>query len=177
MTIFGFLRKFGIILLAFLALFLSGTGIGYLTILVAIGIIAPILCGSKKDAIFSGILYVTLSCILSYPKGLFLINYMPSEYIPVTVSSSTVATNLFIGWIIPVIVAIIICGLTSFIGELIANFINKKTEDTNAKEHYFDSTDDLTQIDTDNLNKKEKRNLLYLTPIQKAKNKYKKNNE
>lgn len=177
MSIWDILRKFGIIIIAVMALLLSRMGIGYLTILVAIGILTPIICGSKKDAIFTGILYATISYILSYPAGLFLINYMPEEYIPITVSSSTVATNLFIGWLVPVLVSIMICGLASFIGNLLADFINNKTAERNDDEHYFEASDELNQIDTDNLNKKEKRNLLYLTPIQKAKNRNKENNE
>ena len=91
------LRKFGVIIVALLALWLTRAGIGYITILVAIGIIAPIVCGSKKDAVFTGILYATLNYVLSYPSGLYLINYMPSNYIPITVSSSEVMVNLFIG--------------------------------------------------------------------------------
>ena len=177
MTILGILRKFSIIIIAFIALLLSRMGISYLIILVAIGVLTPIICGSKKDAIFAGILYASISYIISYPTGLFLINYMPKEYIPITVSSSTVATNLFIGWLIPVIVSIIICGLTSFIGDIFANLIHKKTVETDVDEHYFEASNDLNQVDTNNLNKKERKNLLYLTPIQKAKNRNKENND
>lgn len=169
MTLMDILRKFGVIIIALLALWLTRAGIGYLTILVAIGIIAPIVCGSKKDAVFTGSLYATLNYVLSYPSGLYLINYMPSNYIPITVSSSEVMVNLFIGWLVPTLVAIIVCGMASFLGKVIADYLFGKENRDDTNEFYFED-EGINQVDTSNLNKKERKRLLYLTPIQKAKN-------
>ena len=172
MTFMGILKKFSVIIMALLAFGLTRMGIGYLTILITIGIIMPIICDNKKSAIVTGFLYATLSYLLSYPSGLFLINYMPNYDIPISVSSSTVLTNIFLGWIIPVIITILICGIFSVIGMFIKSKLFDKIIGKGDNEHYFDSRDDLNYIDTNSLDKKQKKELLYLTPIQKAKNRY-----
>lgn len=177
MTFMGILKKFSVIIVAILALGLTRMGIGYLTILLAIGIIMPMICDNKKSAIFTGVLYATLSYVLSYPSGLFLINYMPNIDIPISVSSTTTLTNLFLGWIIPVIAAIVLCGIFSIIGNFIKSKVLNKIIGNDDNEHYFDRQDDLNPIDTNSLNKDQKKELLYLTPIQKAKDRYKNNNE
>ena len=97
MTFTGILKKFSVIIVALLALGLTRMGIGYLTILLAIGIIMPIICDNKKSAIFTGILYATLGYLLSYPSSLFLINYMPDRDIPISVSSTSILTHIFLG--------------------------------------------------------------------------------
>jgi len=169
MTFMSILKKFSVIIVALLALGLTRIGLGYLTILIGIGIVMPLICGNKKSAIYTGVLYTTLSYLLSYPSGLFLIDYMPSSEIPISVSSATVLSNIFLGWIIPVIIAVVICGISSIIG----NIIKMQLFDTAEKddnEYYFEKSDDLDQFDTKSLNKNQKKELLYLTPIQKAKN-------
>ena len=177
MTFTGILKKFSVIIVALLALGLTRMGIGYLTILLAIGIIMPIICDNKKSAIFTGILYATLGYLLSYPSSLFLINYMPDRDIPISVSSTSILTNIFLGWIIPVIVAIVICGIFSIIGNIIKSKVFDKIGGNNDDVHHFDTYDEVNQIDTNSLNKKQKKELLFLTPIQKAKNKYNDNKE
>lgn len=164
------LKKFSVILVALLALGLTRVGIGYLTILIAIGIIMPLICGNKKSAIYTGVLYTTLSYLLSYPSSLFLIDYMPSSEIPISISSATVLSNIFLGWIIPVIIAVVICGISSVIGNIIKTQLLDKVVGKDDNEYYFDTSDDLNQFDTNSLNKNQKKELLYLTPIQKAKN-------
>lgn len=176
MTFTSILKKFCVIIVALLALGLTRMGIGYLTILIAIGIIMPVISDNKKSAIITGVLYATLGYIISYPSSLFLINYMPDINIPISVSSATTLSNIFLGWIIPVIFAIVICGIFSIIGNIIKSKVFNNNGN-NENEHRFDTQDNLNPIDTNSLNKKEKKELLYLTPIQKAKNRYNDNDD
>jgi hypothetical protein len=131
---------------AILAIGLTRFGISYLIILMLIGFFMPIIAGNKKGAIFTGVLYATLSYILSYPSGLYLINYMPKEAIPVSVSSSSVFFNLFMGWLIPVVISTVVCGIFSIAGYAVKNIIYGKEDTT---EHYFESTEEMEQIKTD----------------------------
>ena len=170
MTFMNILKKFCVIIVALLALGLTRMGMGYLTILMAIGIIMPLICDNKKSAIFTGVLYTTLSYVLSYPSSLFLIDYMPNYDIPISVSSTTVLTNVFLGWLIPVLIAIVLCGIFSIIGKIIKSQILDKIVGKSNDEHYFETQDDLNHVDTNSLNKNQKKELLYLTPSQKAKN-------
>ena len=170
MTFMSILKKFSIVLVALLALGLTRIGISYLIILVAIGIIIPIIADNKKSAMVTGALYATLGYLLSYPSGLFLINYMPDTYIPISVSSLTVLSNLFLGWIIPVIIAIVVCGIFAVLGNMIKNKLSDNEIQKDDNEYYFEKQDDLNQVNTNSLNKNQKKDLLYLTPIQKAKN-------
>lgn len=238
MTLMNILKKLSIIIVAILAIGVTRMGVNYYTILIAIGIIMPIICGSKKSAVFTGIIYATLSYIITYPSSLFLINYMPSESIPLSVSTATVYSNLFMGWIIPVIIVVVVCGVFSVIGYLLKGYFDKLTGKS-ADEHHFQEEDSDTIItdsfngnrgysyddnsfngnhnssfdedffntdrnyshannsfnrnrdhsydnrsfnrkkdysfDANSLNKKEKKELLYMTPIQKAKNRKKRN--
>lgn len=173
MTLVGILRKLSIILVALVALFLSRTGISYLIILVCIGIFTPFLSGNKKGAVFSGILYSTFSYILSFPTGSYLINYMPSIDIPITVNSFDVFMNLFIGWLIPVLISILVCGIASLIGKFLLDLIIR-TDNQEVNEHYFESDESYSK---NYLNTKGNIELLNLTSIQKAKNRKQKNNE
>lgn len=202
MTFMNILKKISILIVAVLSLELTRMGISYLTILIAIGIVMPIICGNKKSAVFTGVLYATISYILTYPSSLFLIDYMPSESIPITVPISTVYSNIFFGWIIPVIIAIVVCGIFSIFGHIIKKQLLDKVIGKGSDEHYFDESNvitpnnnnSLTNQDyqkttntinnnqdyprkTNSLNKNEKKELLYLTPIQKAKNRNKRKNE
>ena len=148
MTSINILKKLSIPVVAILALGLTRTGISYFTILIAIGILLPIICGSKKSAVFTGILYATLSYILTYPSSTFLINYMPSESIPLSVSTATVYSNIFMGWIIPVIIAAVVCGVFSIIGQAVKRLFDKILgKDTD--EHHFRESDDSETIVTD----------------------------
>lgn len=239
MTLMNILKKLSILIVAILAIQVTRMGVNYFTILLAIGIIMPIICGSKKSAVFTGILYATLSYIITYPSSLFLINYMPRESIPITVSTATVYSNLLMGWIIPVIITIVVCGIFSVIGLMLKRLFDKlmgkgtdehhfneeRDSDTiitdsfnrhpeysynnnsfNANRDYsyddysFNRNDDYYgednsfnpnhdysygdnsfnrnkdySFDANSLNKKEKKELLYMTPIQKAKNRKKRN--
>ncbi len=169
MMFIGILKKFSVLIVALLALKLTRMGISYLAVLIAIAIVMPIICDNKRSAVVAGILYTTISYLLTYPSSLFLKNYMPDTSIPIAVSSSAVYMNLFMGWIIPVIITMIICGIVSTIIYSIKRSIVKKQDDKNKDVHYFERGD-LNKFDTNSLNKKQKKELLYLTPIQKAKN-------
>lgn len=145
MTSVNILKKISILLMALLSLELTRMGIGYLTILVAIGIIMPIFCGSKKSAVYTGILYTTLSYMISYPSSTFLIDYMPSESIPLTVSTATQYSNLFLGWIIPVIISVVICGIFSVLGYAIRRAIFGEDKKKITEGYYFEKDNDLKQ--------------------------------
>lgn len=173
MTLSGIFKNISVLIIALMALLLTRMGISYYIILIAIGIITPIICGNKKSAVISGILYATLSYIISYPSGLFLINHMPSTPIPISVSPFTVIINLFIAWLIPVLITIIITGISSLIGNWIAEKLNKdKTEEINVDtvDYYFEEDDDSIQIEHEEYDTSRKKDLLSLTSIQKAKN-------
>lgn len=98
---------------------------------------------------------------------------MPSTPIPISVSPFTVIINLFIAWLIPVLITIIITGISSFIGYWIAEKRNKdKTEEINVDtvDYYFEEEDDSIQIEHDEYDNSRNKDLLSLTSIQKAKN-------
>lgn len=162
---------------ALLALILTRVGISYLVILIALGLILSFFTGDKKSAIISGVLYATISYIISYPSGLFLKGYMPNIDIPVNVSPAEVTINLFIGLIIPIIITIVICGVFSIIGGYVHNLIKNKDEKQEEEGIYFDSPN---EFDEKYENKSErftstktKNKLEELSPIQKAKNRRK----
>ena len=48
MTLMNILKKLSILIVAILAIQVTRMGVNYFTILLAIGIIMPIICGSKK---------------------------------------------------------------------------------------------------------------------------------
>ena len=172
MNLLSILKKFSIIIVAVLAYFLSRMGVGYLVILVAIGLFMPFLTNSKKGAVFTGILYATIGYLISYPSGLFLINYMPSIEIPISVSQTTVATDLFIGWLIPVLIAIIICGLFSIMGYAISKRLYGKNNSSKSDYHTFEED---IYVEKDEFD--EDVDLINLSPIQRMKNKYKENDD
>lgn len=168
------LKVLPIIIGAFAALILTRLGISYLLLLVALGFILPFLTKDKKSAVLSGILYAAISYIISYPSGLFLSNYMPSIEIPINVSPIEVIFNLLLGLLVPMIVAAIICFITAIIGEYLSNKIQHK--DKKEKEYHFQqNNENKIQYDEgfEEITPYDRKNLLDLTSIQKAKNKRK----
>lgn len=174
MGIFKYLR---IVIAVFLALILSRMGISYLIILVALGFILSLISKNKWEGILSGILYATVSYIISYPSGLFLKEFMPNIDIPVQVSQSSVISALFMGWIIPVIIAIVICGCAGIIGKECSKLINRDNnkENKEKREHTFQNNDIFNEeyeepIHTDRKAPNiQNENMLSMSPIQKAK--------
>jgi len=172
------LKKFSIIIFVLLALIVSRMGISYIVILIAIGFIVSFINQRKREAIITGVLYALVSYILSYPAGLFLSEYMPSTDIVIETSVLTVAKDLIIGALIPMIIALVLCGITAIIGSNIAKAINKdKTPENDAKETY---RFDMYKSDTNNPyqktaevkdknSRKNRKTLSKLTPIDKAK--------
>ena len=53
---------------------------------------------------------------------------------------------------------------------MIKNKLSDNEIQKDDNEYYFEKQDDLNQVNTNSLNKNQKKDLLYLTPIQKAKN-------
>lgn len=160
-----------IIIGTLLALILSRHGISYLIVLFALGLILPFLTDDKKSAVISGLLYAILSYAISYPSGLFLINYMPSKDIPIIVSQSEVSINLLIGLLIPVIVAIIICYVGTIIGEYLNHLLKKYGDNSQNQKHYFEFSEksDEKYDNYKYTEPKNKQKLEELSHIQRAK--------
>ncbi|OED29571.1 hypothetical protein [Methanosphaera sp. WGK6] len=183
MTSFNVLGKFRIIIAVILALIIARLGISYLIILLAIGIILSIL-NSKMEAVITGVLYAIVSYILSYPAGLFLADYMPTTNVTIETSATTVGINLMMGAIIPTIIAIILCGIGALIGSTLVDLIHKNNNSENKQksikeEHHYEVIEGFKRSREENKrNKKQKREIIYQTPIQKSKiRQQKQNNE
>lgn len=171
MSSFSFLRKFRIIIAIILALMLSHMGISYMIILLAIGFIMALLSQSKFEAILTGILYVVVSYILSYPTGLFLANYLPTTNVTIQTSVVTVGIDLLMGVLIPSLVAVVFCGIAAVIGVNIVDLFHvNETNRTKTGEHHYKVMNTFEQHKQQRRKEKqEKERLLYLTPIQRAK--------
>lgn len=173
------LKSLTIIGAAIVALFLTRIGLSYLLILIALGLILPFITEDKKSAIISGVLYAAISYILSYPSGLFLINYMPTIDIPVNVSFIEVFFNLLIGLLVPIIIAIIICSISSIIGKYLSKLVKQNNNEKQDKGYHFESKKQYKNEYDDYENNyekhtpKTKKKLMELSPIQKAKNRRK----
>lgn len=105
---------------------------------------------------------------MSYPNGVLLNIYIPDVEIPITTSIITNITDQLIGLAIPILIAIIVVGMTSYIISLILNYIRPQSKnngviktvfnnDTPQKEHNSDEytfkTHD-TKQPTKNISKK-----------------------
>lgn len=163
-----------------LALIVSRMGVSYLVILIAIGLIVSFINQRKREAIITGVLYALVSYILSYPSGLFLADYMPTTDIVIETSAVTVASDLIIGALIPMIIAFILCAVTAIIGSNISKAVLDNDEEKTGPVEGYHFTDKFSDYSSNqnensyNLSKskktrKEKEALLNLTPIQKAK--------
>ncbi|MBO7718798.1 MAG: hypothetical protein J6S29_01450 [Methanosphaera sp.] len=171
MSLIDFLRKFSIIIFVILALILSRSGFGYLLILVMIGLIVSYINRRKREAIITGILYALIGYILSYPTGLILKDYMPAYTIPVQTSTATMIMDLLLGALIPVCVAIVICGITAIIGSNIAKYVHERDADTQESDdtgYQVIFTDEENQT-RDYVEVENRGELLNYTPIHKAK--------
>lgn len=178
MSSFNFLGKFGIIIIAaIMALILAGLGISYLIILIAIGFIIALITESKFYAVLTGVLYTLTSYILSYPAGLFLVDYMPTTNVTIQTSTYTVGMDLLMGGLIPTIVAVVLCGLAAIVGSNVAErFCRPKSTQTNTEEHHFKVMDNFNQKKQVKQHKEhDEAETLYQNPIQKAKSKFNEN--
>lgn len=171
MSLMDFLKKFSILIFAILALLLSRMGISYLILLVLIGLILSFINQRKRDAVISGILYALISYIISYPSGLFLKDYMPNTSVIVQTDINVVIFHLIIGALIPIVVAIIICGITAIIGSNISRYINSnKNIKKESTKHNFKLIENFKQSNQNSRKEQQhKEDLINLTPIQKAK--------
>ena len=174
MSSFNFLGKFGIVIIsAILALILARIGISYLVILIAIGFIIALITKSKAYAVLTGLLYTVISYILSYPAGLFLVDYMPTTNVTIPIDTITVGIDLLMGVLIPAIAAVVLCGLPAIIGVNIAEYIHKPTTQPQKEEHHYKVMDNFNQVHKKVNKKQVEADILRQTPIQKAKNKKK----
>lgn len=164
-----------IIIFTLMGLLLTRMGISYLLVLLLIGLGVSFLSKSKLYSIIAGILYAIVGYIITYPTGLFLAEYMPSDII-IETSSTAVAMNLLMGALIPTIFAIIVCGISAVIGASIANYIRKdnSNNDNNSDGYHFD-VEGKTNTNKNNRKRKKTNNGKFMNPIQKAK--MKKQNE
>lgn len=175
MSSFNFLGKFGIVIIsAILALILARIGISYLVILIAIGFIIALITKSKAYAVLTGLLYTVISYILSYPVGLFLVDYMPTTNVTIPIDTITVGIDLLMGVLIPAIAAVVLCGLPAIIGVNIAEYIHKPTTQPQKEEHHYKVMDNFNQVHKKVNKKQVEADILRQTPIQKAKNRKKK---
>lgn len=182
MSLIEILKRFSTIIFVILALMLSRLGIGYLTLLILLGLIVSFINKRKRDAIIAGLLYAMVGYILSYPTGLLLADYMPTTDIVIETNAATMMTDLVIGALIPMIVAFVICGITAIIGSNIAKYLesNKKstTEFDNTDTHQFNVVGNFKQKqEKQKETRKNKEELINLTPIQKAKMRKEKEND
>lgn len=166
------LGKYGIaIITVLLALIVTRFGVSYLIVLIAIGFILALITKSKLYAVSTGVVYTIISYILSYPAGLFLIEYMPTTNETIQVSTMEVGINLLMGVLIPTIVTIVLCGISAIIGSLIVEYLNKGTSNNNTKEeHHFQVIDNFNESRKKHKERKRiEKKKIYETPIQKAK--------
>lgn len=186
----GIVKFSRVIIGAVLALILCRMGISYLAVLVALGFILSFISKNKWEGVLSAVIYTTLSYIISYPSGLYLKEFMPTIEIPIVVNPTSVIMTLFLGWLIPVIIAIIISGCAAILGKECAKIIRKdKKEDKEIKNDYQNDYQNSYQNDYQNdfedneetkevfkeksvmpkpKNRKNKE-ILEMSPIQKAK--------
>ena len=133
----GIVKFSRVIIGAVLALILCRMGISYLAVLVALGFILSFISKNKWEGVLSAVIYTTISYIISYPSGLYLKEFMPTIEIPIMVNPTSVAMTLFLGWLIPVIIAIIISGCAAILGKECAKIVRKdKKEDKEFQNNY-----------------------------------------
>lgn len=178
----GIVKFSRVIIGAVLALILCRMGISYLAVLVALGFILSFISKNKWEGVLSAVIYTTLSYIISYPSGLYLKEFMPTIEIPIVVNPTSVIMTLFLGWLIPVIIAIIISGCAAILGKECAKIIRKdKKEDKEIKNDYqndyqndFEDNEETKEVFKEKSvmpkpkNRKNKE-ILEMSPIQKAK--------
>lgn len=178
----GIVKFSRVIIGAVLALILCRMGISYLAVLVALGFILSFISKNKWEGVLSAVIYTTLSYIISYPSGLYLKEFMPTIEIPIVVNPTSVIMTLFLGWLIPVIIAIIISGCAAILGKECAKIIRKdKKEDKEIKNDYqndyqndFEDNEETKEVFEEKSvmpkpkNRKNKE-ILEMSPIQKAK--------
>lgn len=178
----GIVKFSRVIIGAVLALILCRMGISYLAVLVALGFILSFISKNKWEGVLSAVIYTTLSYIISYPSGLYLKEFMPTIEIPIVVNPTSVIMTLFLGWLIPVIIAIIISGCAAILGKECAKIIRKdKKEDKEIKNDYqndyqndFEGNEETKEVFKEKSvmpkpkNRKNKE-ILEMSPIQKAK--------
>ena len=171
-----------IILFTVGGILLTRMGISYLIVLILIGLLVSFISKSKLYAVITGVMYAIVSYILTYPAGLFLIDYMPTSDVVIETSSTTVITDLIMGALIPSIFAIIVCGICALIGASIANYIRKdddsNQEENKSKGHHFNVMDNFEKSNKNKNNRKKGRKGKkgkFMNPIEKAK--LKKQNE
>ena len=163
------IKTLAVIVYAIIALTLTRFGISYLVILMALGLIVSLIHKRKREAITAGVLYALISYILSYPAGMFLINYMPKYEIPVQTNTTTTIINLVIAALIPMIVAFVICTITAIIGSTIAGYFRKDEKKTHKKNKQYKFIGTVKEKRNNNkITQKKKEDLIMKTPIQKA---------
>lgn len=184
----GIVKFSRVIIGAVLALILCRMGVSYLAVLVALGFILSFISKNKWEGVLSAVIYTTISYIISYPSGLYLKEFMPSIEIPIVVNPTSVMMTLFLGWLIPVIIAIIISGCAAILGKECAKIIRKdKKEDNEFNNDYNNYENEFNDYENDFEDNKEtkevfeeksvmpkpksrkNKEILEMSPIQKAK--------
>lgn len=108
-------RLITIIIVAILALILINHGIYYVYVLILIGVVVTLITRYKRDAVFTGALYVVLGHLMSIPNGDVPAEFLPTIDIPVHTTISTNIINQLTGMIIPILMSTIITLMVSYI--------------------------------------------------------------
>ncbi|MDO5851209.1 MAG: hypothetical protein Q4Q23_01825 [Methanobacteriaceae archaeon] len=154
------ITKHPIIPILIIALLLSYiTPINYIILLLIIGLIIGYISDSIFKSIITGTLYVILSFISSYPGALSLAQYMPNIDIPVNSTFYSVATNLSILIIIPVLIAIILTTIGAIFGKQLKKITRKnnpKKDNKIKKKEYITQKHNYKKKPTTRIDKKKK---------------------
>ena len=118
-------------------------------------------------------MYTIVSYILTYPAGLFLIDYMPTTDVVIETNSTTVLIDLLMGALIPSIFAVIFCGICALIGANLAKAIRKDNNSKNENKsegHNFKVMDNFEKSNKNNRKRQRKnKNGKFMNPIEKSK--------
>lgn len=133
------LRLLTIIIGALIALVITRLGIYFIYVLMLLGVIITLITRYKKDAIISSIIYIIIGHLISYPNGVLLNIYIPDVEIPITTSIITNITDQLIGLAIPILIAIIVVGVTSYIISLILNYIRPQSKNNGVIKTVFNN--------------------------------------
>lgn len=133
------LRLLTIIIGALIALVITRLGIYFIYVLMLLGVIVTLITRYKKDAIISSIIYIIIGHLISYPNGVLLNIYIPDVEIPITTSIMTNITDQLIGLAIPILIAIIVVGMTSYIISLILNYIRPQSKNNGVIKTVFNN--------------------------------------
>ncbi len=111
------------LLLLIIALLLSYVGISYVILYILLAFIVTILSNRRLTAVTMGVFYTLLGYAMSLFNGITMSQYLPNDLVIRTEIPNLVSRSI-IGLIIPLVVTIIICGLTAILTMRIMKHFN-----------------------------------------------------